>query len=68
MGGKWRLRFVESDSVKSLKATSAVNVLMVDYLNHGAEARVRKLIQPGQSLHIVRGLEKDAIKLLEIIE
>jgi hypothetical protein len=65
LGHRYRLKFVTSDKAKALKHTKEVNVVLLDYTCHKGNARIAKLLRPGQTLLRVRGLEKNVITALE---
>ena len=65
VGDRYRLRFIDSQGARRVQATSAINVLCADYITHGAQQRIERKLQEGQTLHITRGLEKAVIELLD---
>ena len=64
LGHRFRFRFVPSDNAKHIRATCAVNVILLDYVNHAVNDRIARLLQPDQTLIRVRGLEKNVITQL----
>jgi len=65
LGDRYKFRFIRSEHFKSLRRTSAVNVVLLDYVDHAAIEKLDRLLQPGQRLLRVRGLDKNVIASLE---
>ena len=64
VGNRFKLRFVPSEEAAHIKRTRAVNVICLDYTDHKTEWRLVNLLQPGQTLFKVRGLDKSVIAKL----
>jgi hypothetical protein len=64
LGHRFKFRFVTSEHARSLRRTYPVNVVLLDYVDHTATARLDRLLQPGQTLIRVRGLDKNVITQL----
>ena len=65
LGDRYRLRFVTSEHARSLTQASDINILCIDWIDHTSEHHLKRKLKPGQTLHYVRGLDRQVINQLE---